>query len=63
MATNIAPHNLREVIDACFALIDEPSLDVDALMRYIPGPDFPTAGIINGSAGIREAYRTGRGRI
>ena len=63
MATNIAPHNLREVIDACFALIDDPSLDVDALMRYIPGPDFPTAGIINGSAGIREAYRTGRGRI
>jgi DNA gyrase subunit A len=63
MATNIAPHNLREVIDACVALIDEPSLDVDALMRYIPGPDFPTAGIINGSAGIREAYRTGRGRI
>ena len=54
MATNIAPHNLREVIDACVALIDDPSLDIDALMRYIPGPDFPTAGIINGSAGIRE---------
>ena len=63
MATNIAPHNLREVIDACVALIDDPSLDIDALMRYIPGPDFPTAGIINGAAGIREAYRTGRGRI
>ncbi|MGE0859903.1 MAG: DNA gyrase subunit A [Gammaproteobacteria bacterium] len=63
MATNIAPHNLSEVIDACVALIDEPTLDVDALMKYIPGPDFPTAGIINGAAGIREAYRTGRGRI
>ena len=63
MATNIAPHNLREVIDACVALIDDPSLDIEALMRYIPGPDFPTAGIINGSAGIRDAYRTGRGRI
>ena len=63
MATNIAPHNLNEVIDACVALVDAPNLDIDQLMRYIPGPDFPTAGIINGSAGIREAYRTGRGRI
>ncbi|MCZ6893868.1 MAG: DNA gyrase subunit A [Gammaproteobacteria bacterium] len=63
MATNIAPHNLNEVIDACVALVDDPNLDIDQLMRYIPGPDFPTAGIINGSAGIREAYRTGRGRI
>ena len=63
MATNIAPHNLNEVIDACVALVDDPSLEIDQLMGYIPGPDFPTAGIINGSAGIREAYRTGRGRI
>ncbi len=63
MATNIPPHNLREVVDACIALIDEPSLDVSALMECVPGPDFPTAGLINGSRGIREAYRTGRGRI
>ncbi|MEQ8497717.1 MAG: DNA gyrase subunit A, partial [Gammaproteobacteria bacterium] len=63
MATNIPPHNLREVINACIALVDEPNLSVDQLMEYVPGPDFPTAGIINGSAGIREAYRTGRGRI
>ncbi len=63
MATNIAPHNLNEVINACVALVDDPSLEIDQLMGYIPGPDFPTAGIINGSAGIREAYRTGRGRI
>ena len=63
MATNVPPHNLREVIDATVALIDDPSLGIDALMQYIPGPDFPTAGIINGAAGIVEAYRTGRGRI
>ncbi|SEJ35917.1 DNA gyrase subunit A [Pseudomonas linyingensis] len=63
MATNIPPHNLREVIDGCLALIDNPELTVDELMHYIPGPDFPTAGIINGRAGIIEAYRTGRGRI
>ncbi len=63
MATNIPPHNLGEVIDGCLALIDDPDLTVDDLMRYIPGPDFPTAGIINGRAGIIEAYRTGRGRI
>ncbi len=63
MATNIPPHNLGEVIDACVALVDDPALSVDDLMRYVPGPDFPTAGIINGAAGIREAYRTGRGRI
>ncbi|WP_454254970.1 DNA gyrase subunit A [Pseudomonas sp. Marseille-Q8238] len=63
MATNIPPHNLREVIDGCLALIDNPDLTVDELMQYIPGPDFPTAGIINGRAGIIEAYRTGRGRI
>ena len=63
MATNIPPHNLTEIINACIALIESPSLSVEDLMRFVPGPDFPTAGIINGAAGIREAYRTGRGRI
>jgi DNA gyrase subunit A len=63
MATNIPPHNLREVIDACIALIDNADITIDELMRHIPGPDFPTAGIIYGRAGILEAYRTGRGRI
>src|SRR5215204_4142364 len=63
MATNIAPHNLGEVIDALVALIDEPEIDVDRLPRHIKGPDFPTGGIILGREGIREAYRSGRGRI
>ncbi len=63
MATNIPPHNLSEVIDACLQLIENPDLSVDALMKIIPGPDFPTAGIINGRAGIIEGYRTGRGRV
>lgn len=63
MATNIPPHNLREVVNACLALINEPETDIDGLMRYLPGPDFPTAAIINGRAGIVQAYRTGRGRI
>ncbi|MCI1730064.1 MAG: DNA gyrase subunit A [Chiayiivirga sp.] len=63
MATNIPPHNLSEVIAATIALIDDPELGIDGLMQYVPGPDFPTAGIINGAAGIHEAYRTGRGRI
>ncbi|MCK9534145.1 MAG: DNA gyrase subunit A [Pseudomonas sp.] len=63
MATNIPPHNLREVIDGCLAIIDNPEISIDELMQFIPGPDFPTAGIINGRAGIIEAYRTGRGRI
>jgi DNA gyrase subunit A len=63
MATNVPPHNLREVIDAVVALVDDPSIGIDVLMQHIPGPDFPTAGIINGAAGIVEAYRTGRGRI
>ncbi|KRA20599.1 MULTISPECIES: DNA gyrase subunit A [unclassified Lysobacter] len=63
MATNIPPHNLSEVINATIALINDPELDVDGLMEYIPGPDFPTAGIINGTAGIIAAYRTGRGRV
>jgi len=63
MATNIPPHNLREVINGCLALLAEPALDIDQLMEYIPGPDFPTGAIINGRAGIIQAYRTGRGRI
>lgn len=63
MATNIPPHNLGEVIDGCLALIANPDISIDELMTHIPGPDFPTAGIINGRAGIIEAYRTGRGRI
>jgi len=63
MATNVPPHNLSEVLSACIALIDDPELGFDELLQLVPGPDFPTAGIINGSAGIVEAYRTGRGRI
>ncbi len=63
MATNIPPHNLREVIDALVALIKDPELKIEKLMKYVKGPDFPTAGIINGIEGIDEAYRTGRGRI
>lgn len=63
MATNIPPHNLNEVVDATIALIDDPLIDVEGLMQFIPGPDFPTAGIINGTAGIQLAYRTGRGRV
>jgi DNA gyrase subunit A len=63
MATNIPPHNLTEIVSACIALIDNPDIDIAGLMEYVPGPDFPTAGIINGVRGIHEAYRTGRGRI
>lgn len=63
MATNIPPHNLNEVINATLALIDDPDLSVDDLMTHLPGPDFPTAGIINGAQGIYDAYHTGRGRI
>jgi DNA gyrase subunit A len=63
MATNIPPHNLGEVIDACVALIDNPSLTIDELIHIIPGPDFPTGGIILGRQGIRSAYHTGRGSI
>lgn len=63
MATNIPPHNLGEVINACVALIDDSDLSIEALMQYIPGPDFPTAAIINGANGITEAYHTGRGKI
>jgi DNA gyrase subunit A len=63
MATNIPPHNLTETINGCIALIDNPSATIDELMEHIPGPDFPTAALINGASGIHEAYRTGRGRI
>jgi DNA gyrase subunit A len=63
MATNIPPHNLREVIGATIAYVDDPSIDVDGLMRHIKGPDFPTGGIILGRGGIRDAYETGRGRV
>jgi DNA gyrase subunit A len=63
MATNIPPHNLGEVVDALVALIDEPTIDVDRLTKHIKGPDFPTGAIILGREGIREAYRSGRGRI
>ena len=63
MATNIPPHNLTEVVNTCLALIDNPELTIDELMEHVPGPDFPTAGIINGRGGIVQAYRTGRGRI
>ncbi|MDF1692945.1 MAG: DNA gyrase subunit A [Zhongshania sp.] len=63
MATNIPPHNLTEVINGCLATLDNPDITVEELMEYIPGPDFPTAAIINGRAGIVEAYKTGRGRI
>jgi DNA gyrase subunit A len=63
MATNIPPHNLGEVIDACIALIDDPTLTIDDLNKIIPGPDFPTGGIILGRSGIRQAYLTGRGSV
>jgi len=63
MATNIPPHNLGEVVDACVALIDDRTLSIRDLMSHIPGPDFPTAGVINGATGIYEAYHTGRGRV
>lgn len=63
MATNIPPHNLSEIVKGCIHIIDSPEADIDELMDIIPGPDFPTAGIINGRAGILQAYRTGRGRL
>ncbi|MBW9276196.1 MAG: DNA gyrase subunit A, partial [Candidatus Thiodiazotropha sp. (ex. Lucinisca nassula)] len=63
MATNVPPHNITEVVDACIAVIDDPEIYIDQLMSYLPGPDFPTAGLINGASGIKEAYHTGRGRI
>ncbi len=63
MATNIPPHNLTEVINACVEILDNPNISIDELLNFIPGPDFPTAGIIHGNSGIREGYRTGRGRV
>ena len=63
MATNIPPHNLNDIISGCLALIDNSEITIDQLMRFIPGPDFPTGAIINGKAGIVQAYKTGRGRI
>jgi len=63
MATNIPPHNLTEVIGATIALIENPELDIEGIMQHLPGPDFPTAGMINGAQGIHDAYHTGRGRI
>ena len=63
MATNIPPHNLTEVVNACLAYIENPAIRVAELIRHLPGPDFPTGAYINGAAGIREAYETGRGRI
>jgi DNA gyrase subunit A len=63
MATNIPPHNLTEIVNACLALLDDPTLPLAALMQHVPGPDFPTGGIINGALEIATAYRTGRGRL
>jgi len=63
MATNIPPHNLSEVVDACQALLKEPGIELDELIKLVPAPDFPTRGIIYGTSGVREAYRTGRGRV
>ncbi|VEN37729.1 unnamed protein product, partial [Callosobruchus maculatus] len=63
MATNIPPHNITEVINGCLAYIDDEDISIEGLMEHIPGPDFPTAAIINGRRGIEEAYRTGRGKI
>ncbi|MDE2117675.1 MAG: DNA gyrase subunit A [Betaproteobacteria bacterium] len=63
MATNIPPHNLNEVVDACLALLKNPELDIEQLIELVPAPDFPTAGFIYGTAGIKEGYRTGRGRV
>ena len=63
MATNIPPHNLNEVVDACLALLDNPALDIEELIKIVPAPDFPTAGLIYGVSGVREGYLTGRGRV
>ncbi|MSQ80480.1 MAG: DNA gyrase subunit A [Candidatus Methylopumilus sp.] len=63
MATNIPPHNLNEVIEACLLLLEKPESSIDALIKLIPAPDFPTAGIIHGTSGVKEGYRTGRGRV
>jgi DNA gyrase subunit A len=63
MATNIPPHNLNEVVDGCLLLLEKPESSIDALIKLIPAPDFPTAGIIHGTTGVKEGYRTGRGRV
>jgi DNA gyrase subunit A len=63
MATNIPPHNISEVLDACFALLKDPEIGVEELIELVPAPDFPTAGIIYGTVGVKEGYRTGRGRV
>jgi DNA gyrase subunit A len=63
MATNIPPHNLNEVLDACFALLNDPEMGIEELIELVPAPDFPTAGIIYGTVGVKEGYRTGRGRV
>ncbi|MBX2825417.1 MAG: DNA gyrase subunit A [Gammaproteobacteria bacterium] len=63
MATNIPPHNISEVVNATIAMLDDPEITVEGLMEHLPGPDFPTSGIINGARGIREAYKTGRGKV
>ena len=63
MATNIPPHNLSEVVNACLLLLEKPESSIDALIKLMPAPDFPTAGIIHGTSGVKEGYRTGRGRV
>jgi DNA gyrase subunit A len=63
MATNIPPHNLNEIVDACLLLLEKPESSIDALIKLIPAPDFPTAGIIHGTSSVKEGYRTGRGRV
>ena len=63
MATNIPPHNLTEVINGCIQILDNPNISIDELLAFIPGPDFPTAAIIHGNSGIRDGYKTGRGRV
>ncbi|MBI3526484.1 MAG: DNA gyrase subunit A [Betaproteobacteria bacterium] len=63
MATNVPPHNLSEIVNACLAILDRPDISLDELIELVPGPDFPTRGIVYGTAGVREGYRTGRGRI
>src|SRR5476649_419975 len=63
MATNIPPHNLREIVDACMHLLNNPDTTIDELMEIVPGPDFPTYGVIYGVSGVRDGYRTGRGRV
>ena len=63
MATNIPPHNLTEIVTACLALLENPATTIEELIELVPAPDFPTAGIIYGTEGIKEGYRTGRGRV